>query len=46
MDIKKLAAVTAIISTLLLIASFVAGYALYHEIKTQIISETNKEPKP
>ena len=36
MDIKKLAVVTAIISTLLLLASFIAGYALYYEIKAQI----------
>ena len=46
MDIKKLTVVTAIISTLLLLASFVAGFALYHEIKAQIITETNKELKP
>lgn len=48
MEVKKLAILTAIISTILLVASFAVGYAIYQEVKAQIITEMNaaKENSP
>lgn len=45
MDIRILAIATAIISTLLLVASFAIGYTIYHEIQSQLTIELEAKEK-